>query len=331
MPLPRFPEIDLFSYGFGFATAALLALLLFLFRRQLAAGRAALGLRLRGLRDFLTAGTERRWREDVLQFAQTNHLAGSLFALDEILLPPRLIVPQPPFDPTAPPADEESVDIIPILPEWPELAALYGVATIGVAEALAAGNSLLILAPPGNGKTTTLAHLASAAAHGDPHLFPEGCTPILVHAADLSLPRADGEDAAAPLISAATTHASAVTTAQLPRHLRRRLADSACVVFIDGLDELAAAQIAECAAWLRDFRRAYAQHRVVVAAGITGYGPLLTAGLAPVLMAPWSGDDYRGLMQKWVAAWERYSRLRKRRSATTDTDAAPIAATAAKM
>src|SRR5436190_24344827 len=86
--------------------------------------------------DSFSAGTERAWREGVLRDAQTGHLAGSILALDEILLPPRLLVPPAPFDPTAPPPEFDLSDAIPVMPEWLVMAAIFQAPSLSPAEAL---------------------------------------------------------------------------------------------------------------------------------------------------------------------------------------------------
>src|SRR5439155_27319031 len=137
------------------------------------------------LRESLTAGTERNLRDDLLELAQTMHLAGSVFALDEILLPPRLIVPNPGFDPTAPNTDDDLNVVIPLIPEWPDLAGTYRAPSWSLEEALGGGENLLILGGPGYGKTTLLAHLVARVAQGEDALFPDKPTPLFIHAADL--------------------------------------------------------------------------------------------------------------------------------------------------
>ena len=325
MRLPGLPNIDTFSFWLGFAAAAVLAFLLFYFRRQLGDARQAVSTSLRGVRERLTSGAENNLREDVLRFAQTAHLAGSLFALDDILLPPRLLVPDPGFDPTAPLPDETLTSVIPVIPDWPEIAALYQAPVLSVAEGLGGGGDLLVLGGPGAGKTTLLAHLASRAAQQDTALFPESVTPIFVHAADLPLPRPPEADVAQPLVSAAQARASALTAARLPRHLRVRLAEFKCVIFLDGLDELPPNHIADVAAWLGEFRKQYGSHRLIAAAGTAGYGPLLHLGLGPIFIAPWGADDYRALIHKWREAWESVIRARKKRPAPADVDPHVIA------
>ena len=257
MRLPRLPEIDAFSFWLGFLVAAALAYGLYRVRHVLVDYRQKLGRRLRGLRELFTAGLERAVRQDVLRYAQTAHLAGALFQLDEILLPPRLLLPEAPFDPNAPAQDLDLTSVIPILPEWPDLAGLYRAPSLTPAEALAGGSHLLVLGAPGAGKTTLLAHIASVAAREDTAVLPEYHTPIFVHAGDLALPMAVGSTVLDPLLAAASARASALTGPRLPGHLRGRLRDDKCLILIDGLDELPPPAIAEAAAWLRQLLEAY--------------------------------------------------------------------------
>ena len=320
MRFPRLPDIDGFSFWLGFAVAVAVGYVLYRYRQPLAALRASLLERLSGLRHSLTSGAERSLREDLLRFAQTQHLAGSLFALDDILLPPRLWVSPPLFDPSQPAPDAEVTAVIPVLADWPDLAAIYRAATLSAAEALAGGASLVILGGPGSGKTTLLAHLASRAAQGDTAVFPDDPTPVFVHAADLALGHAPTGDLAQPLIAAALARASALTAARLPRHLQARLPASPTLVLLDGLDELPGSQVAEVGAWWTNFKRAYPKARLIAAAGLTDYGPLVRAGLVPIGIAPWGADDYRALIAKWGAAWERFIRGRRKRAAAPDTD-----------
>lgn len=320
MRLPRFPEIDAFSFWLGFLAAVAIGYALYRFRRPLLELRASLLARLSGLRQALTSGAERAIREDLLRFAQTHHLAGTQFALDDVLLPPRLWVAPPPFDPTQPPPDPEVTSVIPTLPEWPEMAAIFRAATLGPAEALAGGAPLVVLGAPGSGKTTLLAHLATRAALGDAVLFPDSPTPVFVHAADLPLPLTPYADPLQPLVAAALVRASALAAARLPRHLAARLPFNQVLVLLDGLDEVPAAMVADVAAWWAAFQQKYPKARLVAAAGLVHFGPLVRAGAAPVYLAPWGADDYRALIGKWASAWEQYIRKGRKRTTAADTD-----------
>ena len=69
---------------------------------------------------------EENHRRVTLRRAQGMHLAASLFALDEILQEPRLMMPPPTVVPGTTAAPEDTVtQTLPYLPTWPELAAMY--------------------------------------------------------------------------------------------------------------------------------------------------------------------------------------------------------------
>jgi HEAT repeat protein len=152
-------------------------------------------------------------------------------------------------------------------------------------------------------------------------VFPDAPTPVFVHAGDLPLPLAPNADPAQPLISAALVRASALTAARLPRHLHARLPAAPTLILLDGLDELPNSQVADVAAWWTAFSHKYPRARLVAAAGLTGYGPLVRAGAAPLYLAPWGADDYRTLIAKWSTAWERFTQRGKGRKRPADTDA----------
>jgi HEAT repeat protein len=324
----RFPTLDAFSFWLGFAVAMLIAWALYASRRHLQGIRDSIGGALRRLADRLTSGTERNWRDDVHRYAQTLHLAGGLFPLDDILIPPRFFAPDPPIDPARPPADDDLNTVIPIFPDWPDLAAIYRAPTISLEQAFVEDKPVVVLGGPGTGKTVTLAHLASRAALGDETLFPDSPTPIFIHVADLDLPLQPKQDVADPLIAAAQLHASALTATNLARHLRGRLQRFRCVIFLDGFDELPPTQIEAVAGWLRQFKQQYPNHRLIAAAGVTGFGPLTSAlsgetaplGFGPLYLAPPTADDQRALVKKWNAAWEAARARSRRKASPADID-----------
>ena len=313
------PLIDTFSFWLGFAAAWAVVFVLWTQRQRLADLRGRLQDALGGLRVRLTAGTERNFRDDVRRYAQTAHLAGALFPLDVLLIEPRFLQPPPAFDPNEPPPDDDLNTIIPELPDWPELAGIYDGPSLAIRDVLSVHQPLVIIGGLGTGKTTTLAWLASRAAAGDEELFPESPTPIFVNAADLDLTPSPKADVAMPLLAAAQARASLMTATSLSRHLRMRLKRAACLILIDGLDELPFDGIRAVADWLKTFREAYPQHRVIAACGLAGFGPLTALGFAPVAIAPPNAQGTQTLAAKWASEWQN-GIARHRKRATLDVD-----------
>lgn len=314
------PQIDSFSFWLGFAVATGIGLLLFWQRRRIEAIRDAIAKQLGQLRERLTSGTERNWRDDVLRYAQTSHLAGQLFTLDEVWVPTRFFTPELEIDPTRTAEDEDLNAVIPVFYDWPEMAATYRAPTVSIDEVASGETPLVILGNLGIGKSTLLAHLASRAARGDEKLFPSNPMPLLVHVADLELPLKPNEDVSAPLIAAAQMRASALTAAALSRFLRGKFQNGHCLILLDGFDDVQPAQMETITQWLAQFQKQYPAHRLMAAAGLKGYGPLTQLGFAPVYVAPLTQTEYTSLLNKWQAAWQTLRTKNRKLNAPTEPD-----------
>lgn len=314
------PPIDSFSFWLGFAVATSIGLILFWQRQRLYAARDAVTQQLGQLRERLTSGTERNWRDDVLRYSQTSHLAGQLFTLDEVWVPTRFFIPELEIDPNRAVEDEDLNAIIPVFYDWPEMAATYRAPTVSIEEAVSGDAPLVFIGNLGNGKSTLLAHLASRAARSDEKLFPGNPMPIFIHVADLELLLKPNEDVSAPLIAAAQMRASAITAAALGRFLRGKFQNGHCLILLDGFDDVQAAQMETIVGWLAQFKQKYPAHRLLAAAGLKGYGPLTQLGFAPVHVAPPAQNDYATLLTKWQAAWQTLRNKNRKLNAPTEPD-----------
>jgi len=138
-------ELDARSFLLGLVSGLLLFWLLSKFRPLLADGIAALRRRVQAARREMMAGVEARWAGEIIRLAQGWHLAAPLFSLEEILIPPRLLAPPAAVEPGLPePNRDISEQVLPYLPDWPELAAVYRYPTITLAEALSGGAHLAL-------------------------------------------------------------------------------------------------------------------------------------------------------------------------------------------
>jgi HEAT repeat protein len=253
------------------------------------------------------AGVEYYLRQETLQRAQRQHLTAPLFSLDDILIEPGLMIPPSKDDPTAPePAQSIAGQVIPYLPDWPELVAPFGVPSLTPAQALQSGRSLVIIGQPGSGKTVALAHLASQIARQDPATGKYvNAIPVFVHALELDTTLAENEDPMINMIRAISGNASMVMQPQIPRFLKAVFKDKQrkVVLLLDGLDELSAQQMTAMQAYLAAFLKRHPRLQIIATASSDYIDGLTRINLFPLALAAWSLTQKKELTQKWGKAW----------------------------
>lgn len=249
-----------------------------------------------------------RYRVDIVARAQSSHLARVLFALDEIAVEPRLLAPPTPSDPEdSDHVPEDTLSIVPNLPDWNFLSGIYSAPTIGLAPALSNGANLLITGRPGAGKSTALAYLAIRISMRDPAYGQlVNFTPVWIHAADLVLDRAAGKEPIKAVIQAAENDVSAGAASRLAGQIQSSFKRGRAILLLDGLDEFTEKEIEQLSGWLIDLEAEYPELRIVAAGPVSGYDGIVKAGLSPVPIAPWTELDQRVFLRKWTDAWQEH-------------------------
>lgn len=294
------------EFLFGLVAAGLVLFLLWRSRRLFAPLFSELRRGLRGLLRRLRTRAVDRYQMELIARAETMHLARAIFALDEILVEPRIMIP-PAL--TEPGSSEElpttSLAVVPNLPDVTYLSAMYVAPTMSLPRALNGGADLLITGEPGSGRSTALAYLAIRLANRDAAMGElADKVPILVHAADLALSRQEG--ALARLVVAAQRTASPSVAALLPGYVQRHFEAGSALLLLDGLDELSEQDLPEIVDWITAVRQQYPQVRLVATGTATFIGGLGAAGLAPVSIAPWTELTARQFLRRWASSWETY-------------------------
>jgi HEAT repeat protein len=301
-------EFDFAEFYFGLAVGAALSYFIVRLLPSTLRGAGWLKTVWQRLSESLTAGATDRFRVDVAHRAQGLHLARAIFTLDEILVPPCLLVPPQPINPQAKePIPQEMLGIIPGLPDLAQITGRYRAPTIPLFQALNSGVNLLITGEPGSGKTTALAYLASRCArrHTEAGAAAE-LMPVMVHAADLRLEKRTSKDPLDPLIAAAQRSASAAIASRLPSFLHLQFRQQRALLLLDGLDELVSEEILLISPWLKELQEAYPGNRIVAAGPTTGYDGLARAGLAPATIAPWGAHEVRAFLSRWSESWSEH-------------------------
>lgn len=281
---------------------------------------------MRSVGEALSVVSTDRYRIEVQTLAQTMHLARAIFALDEIVVEPRLLAPSPPVDPQKEETvSEGALGVLPNLPDWTYLSGVYHAPTISLADALADGANLLITGDLGSGKTTALAYLATAAARKDADAgVAADLTPVYIHAGDLPKGRRLEKNPFDALVSAAQHRVSSRMVSRLPGYVRPQFRQKKGLLLLDGLDEVGPDEIPAIADWLQRLQEAFPGNRIVAAGPPSGYDGLTKAGLVPITMAPWTSHEHEAFLTKWASSWHQYIVPNLPRKRMVDIDPALI-------
>lgn len=268
-----------------------------------------------------------RYRREIDSHAQTQHLARSLFLLEDIVVVPRVLAPPFLADPASTdPKPETSLAVIPNLPDWTVLSGIYSTPSLTLPEALGNGANLLLTGEPGSGKSTALAYMAIVAASRAKEAAPfSDHAPFLVHAYDLRLNRWSGKDPLEPLVWAAQPTVSGGMAGRMAGYVSQTFRQKKALVLLDGLDEMNLDETARVSAWLEALLQDHPDARIVAAGPPRGYGSLVTqAHLAPAAIAAWTDNDQRVFMARWAAAWQKHIAPKLPKGRLADIDPALI-------
>ncbi|GAB4526949.1 MAG: hypothetical protein Fur0018_12410 [Anaerolineales bacterium] len=301
----RLFDLDRISFWFGFLTATLFwrlyGIIRPVIREAWQRGRENAGQWGRRWQ----AGTEVRLRQDTLRFAQGRHLAAGFAPLDDLLVPPRLLG-APMYI-----APDETVllngvrQIVPHLPEWPEVETIYNAPSLSLAEALQGGANIVVIGHPGYGKSVTLADLASRMARQDDNLgVLTGRIPLFVDAGDLDLSTTSAKPLEI-LLSGLTKYTSSLTKTRLPQVVRTQLGDDNALLLVDSLDVCSPEELQKIVDFLRRLLHDYPRLQIVTTASLDSYDGLTGLGFAPLAIRSWGNAEQQRFLEKWLAVWSR--------------------------
>lgn len=308
------------EFIFGLIAAVIVLFVLWKIRGAFTPILAEIRRMLRSLLQRLRTRAVDRYQVELIGRAETMHLARAIFALDEVLIEPRVLVPPAPVVPNqSEEAPGGSTAVVPNLPDADYLSAVYVSPTLSLPQALSSGVDLLLTGELGSGRSTALAYLAIRLANRDPAMGElAGRVPILLHVADLALSRQEG--ALERLTEAAQRIASPSVSALLPSYLQRHFQGGTALLLLDGLDELGEQDLPEITDWIQAIQAQYPQVRIIATGSSNYIGRLGALGLAPVSIAPWSEQTVRKFLRRWLQSWEQFVIPRLHRGREPEAD-----------
>jgi len=252
-------------------------------------------------------GVDQIYRKHIIRRSQNNHLASSLFSLDEILIPPRLMVPPPTTNPGENIFTQTIADqTLPYLPDWPELTSPLGISTLTPIQAISRNCHIAIIGQPGSGKTVALNHLACQLARKDPLTGEfQNALPLLSHIADFDLTGQTSRNPLDIVIKAVANSMNLVIQPQLTRFINQifREKNRKIILMIDGLDEITPDELHRAVELFRILLNQLPTLQLVVTGSPEYLDGLMKLGFYPLAIATWSTHEKLEFLNKWDQLW----------------------------
>ncbi|HLC33640.1 MAG TPA: HEAT repeat domain-containing protein [Anaerolineales bacterium] len=301
-------HFDAASFTAGAALGALLTALVVSRRAALFRTISALRAQWSAWREILATGTAQSYSRDLIRWAQTCHLAGPLFLLDEIVVPPTFLRAPTRSDPLQE-AEGDRPQGLPFTPDWPQLGALYGWPQEPLEVVVRGRQHVVLCGRPGSGRTVALAAIVLGARAGKLAAFIERkdlpAALLLAHAADLE-PAPGKTPTVDVLVQAMRPHCSRRTLPGLPAFVQRGLHGEAPWLLLDGFDELSDAHALRVREWLGELLRVSPRLRIIVADGFRGLPLWEMMGFTCAAIAPWADLKHEAFVGRWVERWKKH-------------------------
>ncbi len=218
----------------------------------------------------------------------------------------RFLPPPLRIEPGSPVRNEDLAETtLPYLPSWPELASIYKVPTLSLADALKGDADIVILGHPGMGKSVALASLASSVARRDPAFSSlDGILPIIIHYAELDNPILEDN----PLHSVNETMAERASNndkSRIPDFIRKSFEDGRVLLLLDGVDELTGDYLQNAINFIKLVRHNYPKTRIVTTSSFEQQWEFVQLNFSPLPIASWSGIQRQQFLNSWAKLWNK--------------------------
>ncbi len=251
------------------------------------------------------ADIKQRLLKEILKKAQANHLAAPLFSLDEIVIPPRIILPLPFTNPDEPTNYEDLIHpVVSYIPDWPELASHLCIPSLSMIDALQGKTNIAIIGHPGSGKTVALSWLAIQIGHDNQKNGNlSGLFPAFLHINDLEIINGKSKEAAAVIIQAMKAYLPGIFSSQISTFLKREIDEGRFLLILDGIDELSSTQVKELTKFLKVLLTENPKIRLIIAASPDYLDGLTSLNIFPLALAGWTKDDCSHYIKRWGNLW----------------------------
>lgn len=294
-------NIDIISFFIGVIAAVLVGLIVWGLRRV----GASIQTSMKETRQAANLKRQKSLEENYYQVLRSkirrHHLAFELFALDEILVEPRVILPPPIVDPSKVEYSNSILDeLIPYLPDNPLIASRYPITSYPLEKVVQPGGHYFLTGVAGSGKSTALASLAlKLSESGESDNKSSRLLPIMVDIHEIDFAKAGKTEPFDLIIQ--------VIFQNLPKNLQKDFSfllesyqtENNICLLLDSLDELSSNEMNDCEVFIKKLITSIPNIMLIT----TGFGKseqiLLQNQFTPLTLAGWKKEDILSYIKKW--------------------------------
>ncbi|HEY9077113.1 MAG TPA: HEAT repeat domain-containing protein [Anaerolineaceae bacterium] len=273
------------------------------------------------VRIYFGAAIDQQIRSMMWLKAEKMHLASSIFGLDEILIKPSLLAPPPLAEVDEETQSLETIEnVIPYLPDEPQLTRNTAVPRLSLAEALQGKAKIAVIGAPGMGKTTSLADLTINLSMKKPGFgILENYIPLLFHILEF-LHQPPSQDIITTIFHAISGKLNFIARLRLQHFIKYQLQQGKILFLIDGLDELAPEELPKAVQIISTLVNTYPAASIAVSCSKEYFDGLGKLNFYPLGISGWDNRQRYEFLDKWNSAWQKaYSTELKKTPHIQDT------------
>ena len=243
--------------------------------------------------------------KDALTRAQSNHIAGKLFPLDDIIISPLLLVPDSILA-----LQEHSLffgevtSLIPNIPELPQINRNLPISKMTITEAIQGETNLVVIGLPGSGKSICLAYLASRIAEKNSLCGNQcGKTPFYFHILDTDILNFPNQKLSEVVYKAISQIIPKTNLPKLAKFIQMEINSNNAIFIIDGIDGLLESEANKAFEFIISAANQFPELRFVITASPYYLGKLENNNFLPFQISSFSNENIRELNNKWINGW----------------------------
>ena len=236
--------------------------------------------------------------------SQQMHFAFPLFQLDDIAIEPRLMIPQQDnLDATG--LDEILFDIVPYLPDWPELSAKFNCPTISMMQALDNYPYLVITGQAGAGKSFALSYLASTLSSAKS----PGNIPFLIRVNRIPKQNLDLNDPLSLIVNYIGSNHNIKPYKDLRNYIQKAFSEGKALLLFDGIEEVDPDVFSNSIEYLKAIKRSYPHVKIITTSTTDLLTEILKLDFFPITLASWRQIEVSNFMEKWGNGFSKLKNL----------------------